>query len=135
MEPNDIACLEEARKLLDFAYAPYSHFHVSALIVGASGNLYRGVNVENASYGLTICAERVAIGAAITAGEKEIVCVYVMTPTSVPTSPCGACRQVIREFGKKIRIVMGTVSGQVQIVSLEELLPLSFGPENLEKNF
>lgn len=128
---HDEKCLKLAKKVLQQAYAPYSHFHVAAVVVGKTGKLYTGVNVENASYGLTICAERVAIGTAITQGEREISTVYVLTDTPQPTSPCGACRQVLREFGKEIRVVMGTVSGKTKIASLNKLLPASFGPENL----
>ncbi len=130
---HDSECLKLAKKILQHSYAPYSDFHVAAVVVGKTGKLYPGVNVENASYGLTICAERVAIGTAITQGEREISTVYVLTDTPQPTSPCGACRQVLREFGKEIRVVMATVSGKTKISSLKKLLPASFGPENLNR--
>lgn len=96
---------EEARKASNHAYAPYSNFQVGCALVTKSGNLYTGCNVENASYGLTICAERNAIAQAINhEGIIEIDTIVVYTPTPNPTPPCGACRQVIHEFGNPIVI-------------------------------
>jgi cytidine deaminase len=130
--PSNKALQEKAQELLHHAYAPYSRFRVAALVVGNTGQCYSGVNVENASYGLTMCAERVAIGNAITAGERQILKVLVMTDTPSFTFPCGACRQVLREFGTDIRIVLATLSGKSYSTSLKKLLPHSFGPENLQ---
>ena len=91
---------KEAKKASSRAYAPYSHFQVGCALLTKSGNVYTGCNVENASYGLTICAERNAIAQAIgQEGQMEIDTIVVYTPTSSPTPPCGACRQVIHEFG------------------------------------
>ena len=113
------------------AYAPYSKFCVGAAVLGDSGAIHSGCNVENASYGLASCAERNAIFAAIGAGEHAIRAVAIYTPTPAATAPCGACRQVIREFGPDA-IVISTCDGDRRIEStLSELLPKGFGPENL----
>ena len=83
----------------DFAHAPYSKFHVGAALLAADGRIFTGCNVENLSFGLTICAERVAIGSAIAAGAREFLALAVVADTREPISPCGACRQVMAEFG------------------------------------
>ena len=88
-----------ARAAAKKSYSPYSEFPVGAAVLAASGKIYAGCNVENASYGLCNCAERTAIFTAAAAGERRILAVAVFTPTAQPTSPCGACRQVINEFG------------------------------------
>lgn len=96
----------EAWEFRERAYAPYSGFKVGAVVVGAGGEVFGGCNVENLSYGLTNCAERVAVGAAVAAGIREIVAVVVVADTDEPISPCGACRQVLAEFGNpEIRLV------------------------------
>ncbi len=120
-----------AKEARDMAHAPYSKFKVGAAVVTKSGKIFTGCNVENASYGLTVCAERVAIFKAVSEGEKDIDFVVVVTDTNPPSAPCGACRQVIREFGKEIKVVMTNLNGDIIIKSLSELLPLSFGPEDL----
>lgn len=97
MTPPDL--LFAAWAVRDNAYAPYSKFHVGAAIRTKSGRIFTGCNVENLSYGLTICAERVAMGSMIAAGEHEIAEVVVVADTEFPISPCGACRQVMAEFG------------------------------------
>ncbi len=113
------------------AYAPYSKFRVGAAVLANSEKIYAGCNVENASYGLTNCAERTAIFSAIAAGEKKIACVVVYTPTKTATAPCGACRQVINEFGPSAQI-LSFCAGREQIaVSLEALLPGAFEPADL----
>ena len=113
------------------AYAPYSRFHVGAAILTASGKVYAGCNVENASYGLSNCAERTAIFSAIAAGERELRCVVVYTSTQTATAPCGACRQVIHEFGPEARVVSFCASRDEIDVSMDGLLPHAFGPSNL----
>jgi len=107
------------------AYAPYSRFSVGAAVRGATGLIYTGVNVENASYGLTICAERAAIVQAVAAGERALTILAVAVDASQPATPCGACRQVMAEFAVQ-RIILGTVAGQRQEFSLPELLPHVF---------
>lgn len=113
------------------AYAPYSKFRVGAAVLAGSGRIFSGCNVENASYGLCNCAERSAIFAAVAAGERRITAVAVHTPTAAPTMPCGACRQVIHEFGPKALIVaLGNGRARIE-TRLDALLPRAFGPRNL----
>ncbi len=131
----DKKLLEEAiyfaKRARDNAYAPYSNFKVGAAVVTKSGKIFTGCNIENASYGLTMCAERVAIFKAVSEGERDISSIVVVTDTNPPAAPCGACRQVIREFGKEIEVIMTNLKGDIIIKSLSELLPLDFGPEDL----
>lgn len=105
----------------DHAYAPYSKFHVGAAILTKSGRIFTGCNVENLSFGLTICAERVAIGSMIAAGESEIERVVVVADTDQPISPCGACRQVMAEFGD-FPVLLTSRRAQ-ESFQLSELLP------------
>lgn len=107
------------------AYAPYSKFLVGAAVLASSGKIYTGCNIENASYCLTVCAERNALFAAVGAGEREFTALCVVGDTEAPISPCGACRQVMAEF-KVPRIILANLKGDVKEYTLEELLPLSF---------
>jgi cytidine deaminase len=109
------------------AHAPYSHFQVGAAVLTESGDIFGGCNVENASYGLTICAERGAVCTAVAAGHKKIVAVAVVT--SGGASPCGACRQVLSEFGPAMEIVMVDADDptRVRTTTLDKLLPEQFG--------
>jgi cytidine deaminase len=120
-----------ARAAAGRAYAPYSRFPVGAAVLGATGKLYSGCNVENASYGLCNCAERTAIFSAITAGERSIRAVAVYTPTPLPTAPCGACRQVIHEFGPDALVLCACDSKSRIDTRLSALLPAAFGPGDL----
>ena len=113
------------------AYAPYSRFHVGAAVWAGSGRIYAGCNVENASYGLCNCAERTAVFSALAAGERTIKAVVVYTPTNKPTTPCGACRQVISEFGPSAAILSVCDSSARLETTLEALLPTAFGVVNL----
>src|SRR5579872_4650165 len=115
------------------AYAPYSGFKVGAALLSATGKVYTGQNVENASYGLGICAERSAVFAMVGAGEKQIRAVAIATESARPTGPCGACRQVLREFAEDALILLVTTSGKTSEHSLKDLLPLDFGPRDLGK--
>ncbi len=120
-----------ARGAAKASYSPYSKFPVGAAILTGSGKIYTGCNVENASYGLTNCAERTAIFSAAALGEREVRAVAVYTPTPVPSSPCGACRQVINEFGPDA-LVICVCDGPGRIATtLDRLLPAAFGPKNL----
>jgi len=117
-----------AREARARAYAPYSNFAVGAALLGASGRVYTGCNVENVSYGLTICAERVAVGKAVSEGEREFVAVAVVTQNGA--SPCGACRQVLSEFGPDMQVVIARAEGdEYEVYSLQELLPRQIDPD------
>lgn len=120
-----------ARDAARSAYAPYSRFAVGAAVLTGSGRIFAGCNVENASFGLANCAERTAIFSAVAAGETRIRCVVVYTPTQVATMPCGACRQVIHEFGPDAGVVAVCDSKERIETTLETLLPGAFGPEDL----
>lgn len=122
----------EIQKLMDCAikarenaYSPYSHFAVGAALLCEDGTLYKGCNIENASYGLTNCAERTAIFKAVSEGHIKFKALAVVADTEGPCAPCGACRQVMAEF-KIPLIIMGNLMGNIKIVTMEELLPFSF---------
>jgi cytidine deaminase len=125
------AVMDVARDASRNAYAPYSNFRVGAAILTEGGQIHAGCNVENASYGLAICAERNAAAAMAFAnpGDREIRLVAVFSPDAAPCFPCGACRQVLREFGCK-EILVEEASG-LRRYPFEEILPHSFGPEDL----
>ena len=119
--------VERARDALPNAHAPYSDFQVAAAVLDDAGHVHVGVNVENASYGLTMCAERVAIGTAIAAGAKRILAVGVTSRRLHPISPCGACRQVIREFADAdAPVASDTPDGSLVVITAGELLPGAF---------
>lgn len=120
-----------ARAAAKKSYSPYSRFPVGAALLAGSGKIYAGCNVENASYGLCNCAERTALFTAAAAGERVVRAVAVYTPTAAPTSPCGACRQVINEFGPTA-LILGVCDSAARIdTTLDRLLPHAFGPANL----
>lgn len=109
------------------AYAPYSNFHVGAALIGDSGKVYTGVNVENSSFGATICAERTAIVKAISEGEKQIKAIAISSDSEDYTFPCGICRQVIIEFAAEdLVIICSNYKGEYKVFSLEDFLPNSF---------
>jgi cytidine deaminase len=119
--------IRRASSILGNSYAPYSRVHVSAAVYTDKGNIYLGVNVENASYGLTICAERSAIASMVAHGEYKPLAVAIVTDQEKPLPPCGACRQVIAEFNPDALIIMHSVkSGETIIKSLRELFPDPF---------
>lgn len=133
--PPALRRLEQAaRRAAKSSYSPYSKFPVGAAVLAGSGKIYAGCNVENASYGLCNCAERTAIFSAAAAGEREITAVAVYTPTPTATSPCGACRQVIHEFGPHALIVCVCDSKDRIETPLSQLLPAAFGPSALEQS-
>ena len=115
-----------AREVSENAYAPYSNFRVGAAVLDEQGRVHVGCNVENASYGLTVCAERNALFAMVAAGGKRLVAMGLYTPTDEPVTPCGACRQVIAEFGRGATIVRACAGPGVEVNTTEELLPLAF---------
>lgn len=122
--------MKMARKARQNAYAPYSHFAVGAALLAESGKVYTGCNIENASYGLTCCAERNAIFAAVGAGERRFKMLAVAADSPEPVAPCGACRQVIAEFGIPF-VVMGNLKEATKTMTAEELLPYGFGQESM----
>jgi cytidine deaminase len=121
--------IQLAARARENAYAPYSKFKVGAALLAKSGRIYTGANVENASYGLTICAERAALFNAVSAGEREFTAIAIVTDRGV--SPCGACRQVLREFGQDLRVIVADTQGHQREHTLGELLPDDFKPEDL----
>ncbi len=125
---------QAARAAAKPAYAPYSKFPVGAAVLAGSGRIYAGCNVENASYGLCNCAERTAIFSAIAAGERQLAAVALYTPTATPTVPCGACRQVINEFGPNAVFVAICDSADRIDTTLPALLPAAFGPRDLRRS-
>jgi cytidine deaminase len=124
------ALVEAAAEVRSRAHAPYSGFAVGAAILDASGRISVGCNVENASYGLSVCAERHAVAAAVAAGATGLRGLAVVTDTVPPASPCGACRQVLAEFGD-FQVVLANLRGDRQVTTVGELLPLAFGPDFL----
>lgn len=122
--------VEMAAAARKWAYAPYSNYLVGATVLTASGRIYDGVNVENAAYPTTMCAERVAVFKAVSAGERELVALAVVTRNA--GSPCGACRQVLSEFGLDTLVILANDNKEIQQkTSVRDLLPGAFGPEDL----
>jgi cytidine deaminase len=117
------ALVETAIAARSEAHAPYSNFAVGAALECADGSIFTGCNVENLSFGLTMCAERVAIGAAVVAGHRDFRCIAIVADTDSPISPCGACRQVMAEFNPSLAIISGNLKGRRERFSLAELLP------------
>ncbi|WP_129408660.1 cytidine deaminase [Marinitoga lauensis] len=116
---------KKAKEALNNSYSPYSKFKVGAALITKSGKIYTGTNVENASYGLSMCAERIAIFKAVSEGEKDFEALVVIGDTDEPISPCGACRQVIAEFGVD-EVILTNLKKDLKIMSVEELLPYGF---------
>lgn len=123
---------QAARRASKAAYAPYSKFRVGAAVLTDGGAVFTGCNVENASYGLCNCAERTAIFSAVAAGHRGIRAVAIFTPTKTATAPCGACRQVINEFGPDALVISVCNSKDRQETPASQLLPAAFGPQNLK---
>ncbi len=117
--------IKKAQEAREKSYSPYSHFKVGAALKTTSGKVYAGTNVENASYGLTVCAERVAVYKAVSAGEREFEALAVFTEADELTPPCGACRQVLWEFSKDMLIILANTKGEKRL-RLSELLPMPF---------
>ncbi len=126
-ETNEL--IEAAVQVRRFAYVPYSHFAVGAALRGADGQIYTGCNVENASFGLTICAERNAMAHAVSQGVHQFSAIAVVTGNGV--TPCGACRQVLSEFNPHMTVIVVDEAGRRQTHQLDQLLPAAFGPEQL----
>ncbi|SDZ20028.1 cytidine deaminase [Proteiniborus ethanoligenes] len=126
--------IEKAIEARERAYVPYSNFKVGAALLSKNGNVYTGCNIESASYTPTICAERTAISKAVSEGDREIEAIAVIGEIDNYTYPCGVCRQVIREFGKDATLIIAKNKDEYKTYKLKDLLPHSFGPEDLQKN-
>ena len=127
--PADL--LEAAKAAFGNAYIPYSRFGVGAALRAADGSVFAGANVENASFGLTRCAEQSAVQAMVTAGPRSFSQIVVYTESDEPSSPCGACRQVLFEFAPDADVYLVNHKGQVVATTVKGLLPGAFGPEKL----
>jgi cytidine deaminase len=122
--------IQSAQQVRQWAYAPYSHYHVGAALLSTSGKIYDGVNVENAAYPTSMCAERVALFKAVSEGERQFTAIAVVTDNA--GSPCGACRQALSEFGLQLIVLIADGQGQlIKELPLAELLPGAFGPDDL----
>lgn len=125
--------LAEARRAREFAYVPYSHFPVGAALMAEDGTIYRGCNVENASFGLTNCAERTALFKAVSEGKRRFVALAVVADTPGPVTPCGACRQVMVEWcPPDMKVYLANLKGEVIETTVGKLLPDSFGREDFQ---
>jgi cytidine deaminase len=122
--PEDL--LSVAKQVWKNAYAPYSKFHVGAALRSSRGTIYQGANIENASYGLARCAEQSAIQGMASAGERAFQEIVVYTEDDPPATPCGACRQILFEFGKDAKVYLVNHLGNVRIYTVRELLPDGF---------
>ena len=118
--------IERAKTARENAYAPYSHFRVGAAVLTGEGHCYTGCNVENASYGLTCCAERVAVYSAIAGGESNIQALAIISDGDEYITPCGACRQVLAEFNPDMQVIMANNKGEYRVSTATELLPAAF---------
>ena len=125
------ALILAAKRARENAHAKFSNFKVGAGLQATSGKIYGGCNVENATYGLTICAERVAIFKAISEGERKFDAIAVATDTDTLTPPCGACRQLIWEFCGDVPVILSNLKGQVEVLRMRELFPRPFDASNL----
>lgn len=122
---------ERARQVQALAYAPYSQFPVGAALLSSDGRVFVGANVENASYGLTVCAERTAVFSAVLAGARKIQAIAICTNLSPPAAPCGMCRQTLAEFAEEAEVVLLSPQGPARRTKLSTLLPFAFRPSAL----
>lgn len=129
---DETALLQSARVARRGAIAPYSHFKVGAAISTADGKVITGCNVENATYSLSLCAERVALFKALSEGHKRIESIAIVADTDKPTTPCGACRQLLWEFGGDIQVICGNLKKELARYQLKSLLPNPFDERQLE---
>jgi len=133
MEKQELIRL--AKEARENAYAPYSKFKVGAAVVTTEGKVYKGANIENASFGLSNCAERTAIFKAVSEGEKHLDSIAIIADTKEPVSPCGACRQVMAEFFKpEAKVYLTNLKGEITETTVGELLPGAFTQEDLHES-
>jgi cytidine deaminase, homotetrameric len=125
------ALLDRATAAMEHAYAPYSGFRVGAALLGSDGSVTDGCNVENAAYPSGMCAERVAVGAAVASGVRQFAAIVIVTEADVPTPPCGMCRQVLVEFAPQLEVISVTRGGAQARWSMSELLPAAFTPTSM----
>lgn len=126
--------IEESKLAMEKAYVPYSNFKVGAALLTAEGKVYHGCNIENAAYSMTNCAERTALFKAYSEGDRNFTMLAVVADTDRPVPPCGACRQVIMELcPKDMKVVLSNLKGEIKEITLEELLPGAFLPEDLHE--
>lgn len=129
---TDRQLVDLARSMLDYAYAPYSHFPVGAALLCADGSVYTGCNVENAAYGSSLCAERTALVKAVSEGHREDwVKLAIVGQGNAPCWPCGACRQMLSEFHPQLPLLVARGDGSYVRTTLDQLLPHSFSPHSL----
>ncbi len=126
--------IEMAIKAREMALAPYSHFKVGAVVVTGNGKVFSGCNIENSTYGLTMCAERVAIFKALSEGERNFKTVVVVADTPEPCFPCGACRQIIWDFAPKAEVICANLNKKSEVFPPSELIPHAFGAEHLNNH-
>ncbi len=129
---TDKELLNEAKAAKEGAYAPYSHFRVGAALLGKSGTVYTGANVENASFGATCCAERVALFKAVTSGERAFSAIAVTSDSNELTYPCGICRQALYEFEPNMQVISSSKDLEYEKQTLGELLPHAFSGKEME---
>jgi len=127
------ALVKQAEQAKDGAYVPYSHFHVGAALLCKDGRVYTGANVENASYPVTCCAERVALFKAVTDGARDFAAIAITSDAEGPTYPCGMCRQALAEFGLEMDVISSGTQGKADIKKVKALLPSAFTGEDLER--
>lgn len=132
MEHSEKELVEAAKRVRENAYAPFSEFKVGAALETDDGEIIVGSNVESASYGLTVCAERVAVWNAISQGKRKIRKIAVVADTEDLTPPCGVCRQIIWEFGGNIPVIFANLHGKVETVQMKDLLPRAFDTKFLK---
>jgi cytidine deaminase len=133
MKKDSEKLIEIAKQARAKASAPFSNFKVGAVLVGKMGETFTGCNIENASYGLTMCAERVAIFKAVSEGARDFQKIVVVADTEDLTPPCGACRQIIWEFCGDVEIILANLQGKTEIFQMKELFPRAFDASFLEK--
>jgi len=126
MEENPDELIASARSVRERAFAPYSNFMVGAAVRAKSGRIFTGCNVESASFGLTVCAERVAICKAVSEGETDLIEIAIVADTEILTPPCGACRQIIWEFCGDVPVTLANCTGGVETFTAREMLPRAF---------
>jgi len=132
LKHSDQELIDAAREVREHSYAPFSEFRVGAALETDDGEVITGCNVESASYGLTVCAERVAIWKAISQGKRKIKHIAVVADTEDLTPPCGVCRQIIWEFGGDIPVILANLKGKTEVVQMRDLLPRAFDTKFLK---